>query len=562
MKKTLTINISGIIFHIDEDAYDKLNAYLDTLKSHFNKTQGKDEIISDIEGRIAELLQERITDAKQVISIEDVEEVISLMGDPVQFDPEAEGEAEGEDEAASAGDIRGPKRLYRDPDNKVIGGVASGLAAYLNIDVLWVRLAFVLFTIFWLSGALVYLVLWIAMPKASSRAEKLQMKGEKVNISNIEKSIKEEVSHLKDKITDLTNQAKKTVEKKNSRDENIFEQILGVFLSILKVFLKIIVIIIGIALLLAGIGLALAFLFAIFGWVGPIILDNNEVILMPLTDFFTLMPISTGGAAILKMGLILFLGIPLLMLIYNAFRMIFGLERVRYVGITALNLWVVGLIITLFFAFRVARDFRQPATVSKALEINQPLNDTLYLTVNEDFLDVLNYNSYDYIHGDDIHIVVTEEGLYYEQLEVDIYKSKTADYALTRITTARGRTIRTAREKAESVIWNFGQNENIIVLDPYFSIGEPGGWQAQHIWLKLEVPVGKYISLDESMEDILHWGRYSPYKLAGNTWIMTENGLRDSDEESIISPTIYREKQSSSGNMIKPIVMQIVGLLW
>ncbi len=561
MKKTLTINISGIIFHIDEDAFDKLNAYLDTLKSHFYNTQGKDEIISDIEGRIAELLQERITDAKQVISIDDVEEVISLMGDPVQFDSEAEGE--GEEEAPpAAGDIRGPKRLYRDPDHKVVGGVAAGLAAYLNIDVLWVRLAFVIFTIVWLSGALVYLVLRIAMPEASSRAEKPQMKGEKVNISNIEKSIKEEVSHLKDKITDLTNQAKKTVEKKNRRDENIFEQILGVFLSILKVFLKIIVIIVGIALLLAGIALALAFLFAIFGWGGPIILDNNEAILMPLTDFFSLLPMSAGGAAILKMGLILFLGIPLLMLIYNAFRMIFGLERVRYIGITALNLWVIGLIITLFFAFRVARDFRQPATVSKVLEINQPLNDTLYLTVNEDFLDELHYNSYDYIQGDDIHIVVTEEGLYYEQIEVDIYKSKTADYAMNRITTARGRSIRAAREKAESITWHFGQNENIIILDPYFPIGEPGGWQAQHIRLKLEVPVGKYISLDESMEDILHWGRYSPYKLAGNTWIMTENGLRDPDEASFISPTTYREKQSSSSGMIRPIVMRIVGLVW
>ncbi|MCK5338083.1 MAG: PspC domain-containing protein, partial [Bacteroidales bacterium] len=305
MKKTLTINISGIIFHIDEDAFDKLNAYLDTLKSHFYNTQGKDEIISDIEGRIAELLQERITDAKQVISIDDVEEVISLMGDP-QFDTEAEGEEETP--PAAGDDVRGPKRLYRDPDHKVVGGVASGLAAYLNIDVLWVRLAFAVFTIIWLSGAMVYLILWIAMPEASSRAEKLQMKGEKVNISNIEKSITEEVSHLKDKISDLTKQAKKTVEKKNSRDENIFEQILGVFLSILKVFLKIIVIIVGIALLLAGIGLVLAFLFAIFGWGGPIILDNNEAILMPLTDFFSLLPMSTGGAAILKMGLILFLG--------------------------------------------------------------------------------------------------------------------------------------------------------------------------------------------------------------------------------------------------------------
>ena len=155
MKKTLTINISGIIFHIDEDAYDKLNAYLDTLKRHFTKTQGKEEIISDIEGRIAELLQERISDAKQVVTIDDVSEVISLMGEPWEFETEAEEEKEA---SASPEDIKGPKRLYRDPDRKVIGGVAAGVAAYLNVDVLWVRLAFVLFTIIWFDREKIVIV--------------------------------------------------------------------------------------------------------------------------------------------------------------------------------------------------------------------------------------------------------------------------------------------------------------------------------------------------------------------------------------------------------------------
>ncbi len=561
MKKTLTINISGIIFHIDEDAYDKLNAYLDTLKSHFYKTHGKDEIISDIEGRIAELLQEKISDAKQVISIDDVADVISLMGDPVQFDSEAEGE--GEEEAPpAAGDIRGPKRLYRDPDHKVIGGVASGLAAYLNIDMLWVRLAFAIFTIFWLSGALVYLVLWIAMPEASSTAEKLQMKGEKVNISNIEKSIKEEVSHLKDKINDLTNQAKKTVEKKNSRDENIFEQLLGVFLTILKVFFKIILIIVGIVLLLTGIGLVLVFLFALFGWGGPVIVDNNEAIMLPLTDFFGLLPISTGGLAILKIGLILFIGIPLVMLIYNAFRMIFGIERIRYVGITALNIWVIGLIITLFFAFRVARDYRHQATVNNPLEITQPVNDTLFLTVNDEYLDELLYNSYDYIQADEIHLVVTEEGKFYEQIELDLSKSKDGNYSLTQFTTARGRTSNAARDNASEAQWYYNQQGSNLILDPYFTMGERGNWQAQHIRLRLYIPVGKYVSIDKSMEELLNWGRYSPRRLAGNTWIMTEDGLRGTDEEGLISPMIYQEPIIKKVHPIKPVVMRIIGLVW
>ena len=564
MKKTLTINISGIIFHIDEDAYDRLNLYLDTLKRHFTKTHGKDEIISDIEGRIAELLQERITDAKQVININDVEEVISLMGDPGQFDSEESDAGDAQQTSGPGFDPRGPKRLYRDPDRKVVGGVAAGLAAYLNVDVMWVRLAFIIFTVIWLSGALVYIILWIAMPEANTTAEKLQMKGEKVNISNIEKSIKDEVSHLKDKLNDLTNQAKSTVEKKNSNDENIFEQILGVFLSIFKVVLKIIVVVIGITLLLTGLGLALGFLFALFGWGGPVILENNEAILMPLADFFTLLPISTGGAAILKLGLVLFIGIPLIMLIYNAIRMIFGIERTRYVGITALNIWIIGLIITLFFAFRVARDYRQPTTISNKLEINQPLNDTLFISINNEFLDELLYDSYDYIHADDIHLVVTEEGVFYEQIEMDIYKSDNSEFGLSTYTSARGRTKKDAREKAELSIWHFEQSGNMIILDPYFTPGQENSWHAQHIRLKLEVPVGKYVHLDETTREILNWNRYSPYRLAGKTWIMTEDGLRDPDDPDLITPTLYIEEETTKSptNIIKPIVMNIVGLVW
>jgi len=562
MKKTLTINISGIIFHIDEDAYDKLNAYLDTLKRHFYNTQGKDEIISDIEGRIAELLQERISDSKQVISIDDVSEVIALMGEPGEFDTEGEDATEEEKQSREQEDFRGPKRLYRDPDRKVVGGVAAGLASYLNVDLLWVRLAFVIFTLIWLSGALVYVILWIAMPEARTTAEKLQMRGEKVNISNIEKSIKEEVSHLKDKLNDLTSQTKKKVAKAGKESENVFEQFVGIFVTILKIFLKVIVVIIGIALLLTGIGLTLGFLFAVFGWGGPLILENDEAILLPITDFFTLLPISAGGLAILKIGLILFVGIPLIMLIYNAFRMIFGIERVKYVGITALNVWIVGLIITLFFAFRVAREYRHPNTYKQEMSIVQPAGDTLFLTVNSEYMDELLYNSYDYIYGDKLHLVVTEDGTFYEEVELDLYTSNSDEYILTCYTNARGRTPGKARENAENTEWHFKQEGDQLILDPYYLLGKRGKWRAQHIELKLGIPAGKYIHFDESMREILYWGRYNPRKLAGQTWFMTENGLEQADGSEVMIPTTYYHQEPESTSLVKPILIRMVSQVW
>lgn len=521
MKKTLTINISGIIFHIDEDAYDKLNAYLDTLKLHFSNTQGKDEIIADIEGRIAELLQERITDSKQVITIEDISEVIGLMGEPREFEAEA-----GEEEATAEETTRGHKRLFRDPDRKMIGGVAAGLAAYLNVELLWVRIAFAVLTLFWLSGTIVYLILWIVLPEAQTTAEKLQMRGEKVNIDNIEKSIREEVSHLKDKLNDLTNQAKKKVETHGRRGENIFEQILGLVLTIVKIFVRILVIIIGISLLITGIALILAFLFALFGWGGPVILDNSEVLLLPLTDFFTLLPISAGGAAIFKIGLILFIGIPLLMLIYNAFRMIFGIERVRYVGITSLNVWIIGLIICLFFTFRIGREYRHQSFQEAELKLSQPAGDTLYLKLNEDFVKEMRYKTHDYIEADNMHLIVTEDGEFFEQIDLNISKSYGGEYALLRKTRARGPSVNAARREAEDTRWYYKQTGDTLILDPCFRLKEQGSWRAQHIELELDVPIGKYLHLDENMVHILHWGRHSPHKMAGNTWLMSEEGCQ------------------------------------
>lgn len=207
MKKTFTINISGIIFHIDDDAYSKLNSYLSSIKRHFNNLNGKEEVIADIESRIAEILQAKLTDNKQVIGVEDIDEVIVIMGQPSDF-------ADDEDDSAEPSQAHHSyKRLYRDSENKMIGGVASGIAAYLHTDPLWIRILFII-SLFTTLGIFIYVILWIALPEAFTTTERLEMKGEKVNISNIEKSIKDEFDKLKGKINDLTQQAKETVKKK------------------------------------------------------------------------------------------------------------------------------------------------------------------------------------------------------------------------------------------------------------------------------------------------------------------------------------------------------------
>ena len=190
MNKTVNINLAGIFFHIDEDAYLKLQRYLEAIKRSFTDSQGRSEIIADIEARIAELFNERVENDKQVIRIKEVDEVISIMGQPEDYlvdDEIFEDEPKTSYKAKSSPS----RKLFRDTDNSYIGGVSSGLAHYFGIDAIWVRLAWSLLIFGAGTGILLYILLWVLGPEAKTTAEKIMMTGEPVNISNIEKKIKD-----------------------------------------------------------------------------------------------------------------------------------------------------------------------------------------------------------------------------------------------------------------------------------------------------------------------------------------------------------------------------------
>lgn len=210
MKKTLSINIRGIVFNIDDDAYDLLNNYLAEINRHYKNQLGHEDIMSDIENRIVELFQLKINDTKQMINVADVADVINTLGRPSEFEQDLQDEARSYTQTQ----IRGPKRLYRDPLNRVIGGVCSGLGAYFNVDPVWFRLGFVLAVIFFGTGILLYIILWIILPQALTVSERLEMKGAPINIDNIEKAVKNEMKDVKEKFDEYADQAKQTFKKK------------------------------------------------------------------------------------------------------------------------------------------------------------------------------------------------------------------------------------------------------------------------------------------------------------------------------------------------------------
>jgi phage shock protein PspC (stress-responsive transcriptional regulator) len=185
MKKNINVNISGLLFSIDEDAYSALQNYLDRLKHYFGTDASGTEIINDIEARISEMFQEKLSESKGVITIEDVKDIIKVMGEPGEIEEDSEFEstnhqhheqAQQQTNQSSYSTYTGKRKLYRDTDDKVIGGVSSGLAYYFGIAPIWIRLFFIALTFFGMS-IVVYIILWIIIPEARTTTQKLEMRG-------------------------------------------------------------------------------------------------------------------------------------------------------------------------------------------------------------------------------------------------------------------------------------------------------------------------------------------------------------------------------------------------
>ncbi len=207
MNKIFNINLGGYPFTIDDDAYHTLDKYLSTIKRHFANSEGCEDIIADIEIRIAELFNEELK-GQPIVGRREVDKVIKVMGTPEEFgateedhikDNGQKSHAKGESKTYTTG-----KRLFRDPDEKVIGGVCSGLSAYFGInEPVWLRILFV-FTFFTGVGIMLYFVLWIAIPEAKSSGDKLSMKGEKIDVTNIARKVEEEINNLTNTISEMT----------------------------------------------------------------------------------------------------------------------------------------------------------------------------------------------------------------------------------------------------------------------------------------------------------------------------------------------------------------------
>ncbi|MDR0349013.1 MAG: PspC domain-containing protein [Tannerella sp.] len=316
MKKTLTVNLGGIVFNIDEDAYQLLADYLSNLRIHFSREEGSDEIMDDFETRISELLNERIRLGYQVITIEHVENVIKRMGKPEEIFATEDASGREEKKQSSAGAQtekaeKAEKRLMRDPDNRMLGGVAGGLALFLGIDVTIIRL--ILLVLLFLPVPVpfsliivLYLILWTVIPLANTAADKLTMRGEQVNIENIGKTVTDNFEKITSNVNEYIHS-----DKPRTALQRIGDCIVAFFGIIIKVSAVLLgIVLFPICLLIVFVLLLVIIAFIVSG------ISSLSAIPFISGDMNMISDMPEWIVLIGTIGTLLFIGIPLVRLVY------------------------------------------------------------------------------------------------------------------------------------------------------------------------------------------------------------------------------------------------------
>ena len=460
MKKNFTVNICGTIFNIDEDAYEQLNQYLLSLKEHYNNEEGRDEILGDIESRIAEMLIEKTESNVKVVTLADIQSVIAIMGQPDEF----------EGQTAPKAETKAARRLFRDPDNKVVGGVCSGIAAYFNMDKTIIRILFIVAILLGFSGVLVYLVLWMSIPEAKTTVERLEMKGEKINLNNIEKNIKEEFSQIKDKFKEMGQEAKAAfAEQRNASQPTRFERFFNFLFTLLKYFVRAVGIFIGLIFIIVGLFVLVGLIAAFFG-AKTITLGGGSVISSySFGDFLALFMDAPYQITLTYIGLSLFIGVPLIMLIYNGIKIVLGSKsRKRIIGISAFSFWFAGLIICIILAFQITKDYSNKSFASKKIAISQPMGNTLSLEINQatDFdLSMLQERK---LHGEGPFSLIEMKGkdAFLGIPKLEVLNSENDSFQLIVFSTSRGASLTEAERNIENIKYNLKQVGEKIILDP------------------------------------------------------------------------------------------------
>lgn len=635
MKKTISINISGILFHIEEDGYESLRIYLDAINTHFSSYSDNQEIISDIENRIAEIFLSYLKNNKQVITAENVEKLIEKMGtiadfvavedekseskidldsdekeeDPYRYVTPPNAEQGGykklvrlENKKILGGVCAGfahyfaidplwtrliailllfsgnlklnfgsfdifpfnnfnlnlsfgifaaiayivlwvilpvsydltedknIKKLYRNPDDKVLGGVSSGLSAYFNFEVLYIRLAFVLLIVAGGSGILIYLILWIITPVASSITERIRMKGGEITLDNIDSTLKENLNPS----PSIPESRTKTILLTPFRVLGQVIEAIGSALGPLgKFFLNVIRVIFGLIVFLIGLVFTITPIISLFVYFG-LFTNDDFVVLMaefPFELFSNLVPVWLVIAAsflmIIPGIIIILLGLSVL-----AQKSLIG----GRFGLVALGLWLLCVGISAFQIPKIVVQFKEENWF-KTEETLPIVGRTMILQLNP----------------------IGEEPTF-NQVNLKLEGTSDSLVTLKQEYFSRGRTKVEAMNNAKVITYTYSLLDSIVTFDEGFDVSTLDSFRDQKLNLILEIPFEKPFIMERSLLEVLrntiYRNGYRSSDLSSNTvWTFNQKGLvcltckiedeeKESDEEIVISDSTEVSKQS------------------
>jgi phage shock protein PspC (stress-responsive transcriptional regulator) len=614
MKKIININLSGRVIPIEDSAYEKLQAYIESLRKYFAREESRDEIINDIESRIAELMSEKVRKGASTITDADVDEIASSMGRPEDFDavePETIASAQEpyENKSASGSSAKEQTqpgtharasrgRLYRDSSDKFVAGVCSGLAAYLNVDPAIVRILFAIITfggfgigilayiLLWiflptkdlegfsgkrlyrnpddkmfggvagglaayfnrssntirlifaapillsivigiidranaghdfnffpnlvsgsLSGAFffAYVILWMLLPEANTAYEKMEMRGETVDVNRIRQNVKEGMGNMKDRMRSFGEEVKesaqnfssKAKEFSNTRGREFAREVnerarsggrgVGHAIGVLfKVFFLFILGVIAFSLFVT----LIALIFGGIAW-------------WPVNNFLW----TSKWQLVFAWGtVIFFLLVPLVaILVWLIRRIIRTKSKSPYLGWTFGFLWTIGWVSAILLASSISRDFREYEHRDQVVNITQPANNKLILAVSEPALEYT--GRFEWINDNNINVIneggdgwdLSSDTLKLSTVRFNIRASADSAYHVVIRRYAYGRTREEATRRAERIQYAVALKDSVLDLGNGYAIDKDSKFRFQQVEIEVQVPIGKKIRFDHSV---------------------------------------------------------------
>ncbi|MCG2612977.1 PspC domain-containing protein [Terrimonas sp. NA20] len=607
MKKIININLSGRVIPIEDSAYEKLQGYIESLRRHFANEEGRDEIINDIESRIAELMNDKIRKGASCVTDADVDEIIASMGRPEDFDDDA-ADAESNTQAGQSqqqyydsSNTRPRTRLFRDTSDKLIGGVCSGLAAYMNVDPSIVRILFAIITfggfgvgfliyiILWmvlptkdlegytgkrlyrnsddkviggvagglaayfnkeswlirlifvgplalnilfgiiggltwsyhfdvfpnivfgsLNGTLflIYIVLWMVLPEAKTNYEKMEMRGEKVDVNRIRDNVRQEMGGVRDRVKNWSEEVKESAQNFGNRAKEFANTKGKAFTSevndtarrsgqgighMIGVIFKAFFLFVFGSIVLALFVVLLALLFGGMAW-------------WPVTNFLW----TSNTQKILALGtLLFFLVVPLVGLITWVIRRLIGVRsRNSYLGWTFGFLWTIGWVCLILLVSSITRDFKDYQQVSNEIALSkQPSNGKMIVMVKEQGLDYR--GNFGWLNDDIEGWDISDDTMRMSTIRINVIPSADSSFHVFEKKHSYGRDRNDALKRAQSMNYSISAADSILDIGNGYNVGKDVKFRLQQVEVEIHVPVGKKIRFDRSVREKLNPSKFT-----------------------------------------------------